>query len=100
MFGIGMPELIVILVVALVVLGPDKLPEIARSLGKGFSAFRKATDDIKGEIMEGAGEPEPDTAKTGPSRPEQKAPWFKDGEEKTDKGNDNPSDNPRHGKAV
>lgn len=43
MFGIGVPELILILVVGLVVFGPGKLPEIARSLGKGMREFKKAT---------------------------------------------------------
>jgi sec-independent protein translocase protein TatA len=42
MFGIGFPELIVILVIALVVFGPGKLPEIGSSLGKGIRDFRRA----------------------------------------------------------
>jgi TatA/E family protein of Tat protein translocase len=56
MFGIGMQELIIIAVIALLIVGPKKLPDLAKSLGKGFSEFRKATDgvtdDIKGAFKE------------------------------------------------
>ena len=49
MFGIGMPEMVVILVVALIVLGPQRLPEVARALGKGLAEFRKVTGDVNKE---------------------------------------------------
>jgi len=47
-----MPELIVILVIALIVIGPQKLPDLARSLGKGLAEFRRATDDFKRSVDE------------------------------------------------
>jgi Tat protein translocase TatB subunit len=52
MFGIGMPELLLILALALIVLGPKKLPELARALGKGMAEFRRATDDLKDELRQ------------------------------------------------
>lgn len=47
MFGIGMQELILVLVVALIILGPKKLPDVAKSLGKALNEFKRATSDIK-----------------------------------------------------
>src|SRR4030042_461943 len=47
MFGIGFPELMIIIVLALIVLGPNKLPDLARALGKGMAEFKKATQEIK-----------------------------------------------------
>jgi len=52
-FGsIGMPELIVIFVIALVVFGPRKLPELGRSLGRGIAEFKKATNELHGSLEE------------------------------------------------
>ena len=51
MFGIGMPEMLLILAVALIVIGPKKLPDLARSLGKAIGEFKKATSDLKDSIQ-------------------------------------------------
>jgi sec-independent protein translocase protein TatB len=52
MFGIGLPELILIMAVALIVVGPDKLPELAKSLGKGIVELKKAASGLKESLNE------------------------------------------------
>ena len=49
MFGIGVPELIIILIIGLIVFGPGKLPELGRSLGKTIREFRKVSNGIREE---------------------------------------------------
>lgn len=56
MFGIGGGELLLILVVILMLFGSDKIPEIARTLGKGMAQLKHATNEIKQEIQKGAEE--------------------------------------------
>ncbi len=48
--GLGLPEVIFILLIALLIFGPKRLPEISRTLGKGMAEFRKATNDLKNTI--------------------------------------------------
>ena len=62
MFGLGMPELILILIIALVVFGPSKLPEMGASVGKALREFRNATKDP---------DPEPDRRTTVTEAPKQ-----------------------------
>jgi Tat protein translocase TatB subunit len=54
MFGIGFPELLLIAVIALVVIGPKRLPDLAKALGRGFAEFRRATDELKQSFEEEA----------------------------------------------
>ena len=78
MFGIGMTELLVIFVVGLLVLGPRRLPELARTLGKSLAEFRRAATDLRREFLDVADEtrsessprPRPQGAPEPPAEPE------------------------------
>jgi len=50
MFGIGMPELIIILIIALIIFGPKKLPEMGKALGRAIKEFKKTSQELKEEI--------------------------------------------------
>ena len=50
MFGFGFSEILLITALALIVIGPKKLPEVARALGRGFSEFKSALDDVKTSV--------------------------------------------------
>ena len=52
MFGIGLPELVVILAVALIVLGPQRLPEVARMLGRAYAQLRRASEEFQHTIRQ------------------------------------------------
>ena len=67
MFGLGFWEISVILVIALVVLGPKKLPEMAKSLGKGIREFRSATEDFKSAIDTEMSRPSPKALPQAPT---------------------------------
>jgi TatA/E family protein of Tat protein translocase len=76
-FGIGMQELAVILVIALLVFGPKRLPELARSLGRGLAEFRRASSDLRNSFSESSQEPPghagqdpPGQVSKGPEAPE------------------------------
>lgn len=50
MFGLGLPELIIIFVIALVVFGPKKLPDLGKSIGRAMAEFKKASEDFQESV--------------------------------------------------
>jgi len=50
MFGLGMPEILLILAIALIVIGPQKLPEVAKTLGRAMGEFKRSAQDLKNSI--------------------------------------------------
>ena len=68
MFGIGVTELLVILIVALIVFGPNRLPDLARSLGRAMAEFRRASTDLRRSFDEAVQE------KPGSTAPSQAPP--------------------------
>lgn len=52
MFGLGVTEILLIAAIALIFIGPQKLPDLARALGRGFAEFKRATDEMKGTFAE------------------------------------------------
>lgn len=65
MFGIGWQELLIIAIVALLIVGPNKLPDLAKSLGKGFREFKKATDGVTDELKDALKEDEKPKTENG-----------------------------------
>jgi len=70
MFGsIGMPELIIILVIALIIFGPRKLPELGRSLGRSIGEFRRASNELRNTLDDEIRQEQKSTTPAAPAAP-------------------------------
>lgn len=69
MFNIGPSELLMILVLALVVVGPQRLPELSRQIGRGLREFRKVQDEVKDMVKLDLGDEAPTPRRSGPATP-------------------------------
>lgn len=91
MFGIGTTELLIIMLVALIVLGPAKLPGIARSLGKALGEFRRVTTDVQRTLnLEAARIEEEEKQRTKAAPPPQEQPAQKPAQTPPDVAQSNP----------
>ena len=52
MFGIGLPEMVIIVVIALIFIGPQQLPEVIRSVGRGLVHLKRATNDVRSTVQD------------------------------------------------
>ncbi|OIP34332.1 MAG: twin arginine-targeting protein translocase TatB [Deltaproteobacteria bacterium CG2_30_66_27] len=66
MFGIGFQEMLIILVVALIFFGPKRLPDLAKSLGKGIAEFKKASEEVRKGVEDAVKEESAEEAPTPP----------------------------------
>ena len=100
MFGIGMTELMVIFVIGLVVLGPKRLPEMARTLGKTLAEFRRASNEMRREFMSATEDADivpPALPHTAPAQPAPAAPVTPTATATAPKTDTPPGDPPRDG---
>ena len=72
--SIGMPELIIIFVIALIIFGPRKLPELGRSLGRSISEFKRASNELRSTLEEEIKVEEQRDRDAPPARPAEEAP--------------------------
>lgn len=98
MFGIGFQEMLVILVVVLIFFGPKRLPDLAKSLGKGIAEFKKASEEVRKGIDEVVREESTESpASDSPASPAEPAPKPDGSEPARDAGDIDPQRTPPKG---